>query len=59
MIKPKKKAKRNPADLTGRNNRARSKDIERINQYLKAVTLDIVQVFKRLDRLEYYKSIGR
>lgn len=58
-MKPKKKAKKKPQDATMRNVRAANKKFKQIDQHLKAITLDLMDVFKRIDRLEYLKSIGR
>lgn len=59
MKQKKKSKKRAPTDSTIRNVRAANKKFEQIDQHLKAITLDLMDVFKRIDRLEYLKSIGR
>lgn len=50
----KTKKKRNPADLTSRNNKARKKEIALIEQRLTALTLDINEVYERLSSMENY-----
>lgn len=58
-MKPKKKnKKRAPTDATLRNVRAGNKRFKQIDQHLKSITLDMMDVFSRLDYLENISRIS-